>query len=224
MAESQVRQNYHRECEDGVNRQINLELYAMYTYLSMVSCSFYVNLSYQPPQFSFWLFLWVLCELFCILVPLSLTTLNETMWPWKALPSTSGRRPRKSWSTPKSWWSFRMTAAGASFCRTSSARPRTSGEPDSTPCRRPWSWKKQSTRRSLTCTRWPTSTATSWWVVLYHRICFGCIVPTGSGLASSCLWYSPGNGFSECAGWHSTVSRPALWVAHNYQYWTLLIC
>lgn len=69
MAESQVRQNYHRECEDGVNRQINLELYAMYTYLSMVSCSFYVNLSYQPPQFSFWLFLWVLCELFCILIP-----------------------------------------------------------------------------------------------------------------------------------------------------------
>lgn len=53
MAESQVRQNYHRECEDGVNRQINLELYAMYTYLSMVSSSLYVNLSYQPPQFSF---------------------------------------------------------------------------------------------------------------------------------------------------------------------------
>ena len=102
--------------------------------------------------------------------PLSLTTLNGTMWPWKALLSTSGKRPRKSWSMPKSWWSFRMTAAGASFCRTSSARPRTSGEPDSTPCRRPWSWKKQSTRRSLTCTRWPTSTATSWWVVLYHNL------------------------------------------------------
>lgn len=36
MAESQVRQNYHPECEAGVNKQINLELYAFYTYLSMV--------------------------------------------------------------------------------------------------------------------------------------------------------------------------------------------
>lgn len=34
---SQVRQNYHEESEAGVNRQINLELYASYTYLSMVS-------------------------------------------------------------------------------------------------------------------------------------------------------------------------------------------
>lgn len=33
---SNVRQNYHKESEDGVNKQINLELYAMYTYLSMV--------------------------------------------------------------------------------------------------------------------------------------------------------------------------------------------
>ena len=53
MAESQVRQNYHRECEEGVNKQINLELYAMYTYLSMVSRSFCVYRSYQPLLFSF---------------------------------------------------------------------------------------------------------------------------------------------------------------------------
>ena len=33
---SQVRQNYHQESEEGVNKQINMELYAMYTYLSMV--------------------------------------------------------------------------------------------------------------------------------------------------------------------------------------------
>jgi len=32
---SNVRQNYHEESEAGVNRQINLELYASYTYLSM---------------------------------------------------------------------------------------------------------------------------------------------------------------------------------------------
>ena len=35
---SQVRQNYHPESEEGVNNQINMELYAMYTYLSMVRC------------------------------------------------------------------------------------------------------------------------------------------------------------------------------------------
>ena len=34
---SNVRQNYHAECEEAVNKQINLELYAMYSYLSMVS-------------------------------------------------------------------------------------------------------------------------------------------------------------------------------------------
>ena len=33
---SQVRQNFHEECEAGINRQINLELYASYVYLSMV--------------------------------------------------------------------------------------------------------------------------------------------------------------------------------------------
>ena len=33
---SQVRQNYHVETEEDVNKQINMELYAMYTYLSMV--------------------------------------------------------------------------------------------------------------------------------------------------------------------------------------------
>lgn len=37
MATSQVRQNYHHDSEADVNKQINLELYAMYTYMSMVS-------------------------------------------------------------------------------------------------------------------------------------------------------------------------------------------
>nr|AFM87687.1 ferritin mitochondrial [Callorhinchus milii] len=32
---SQVRQNYHQECEAAINRQVNVELYASYTYLSM---------------------------------------------------------------------------------------------------------------------------------------------------------------------------------------------
>lgn len=37
MSVSQVRQNYHEESEAGVNKQINLELYAFYTYRSLVS-------------------------------------------------------------------------------------------------------------------------------------------------------------------------------------------
>jgi len=32
---SQVRQNYHQECEAGVNKQINMELYASYVYQQM---------------------------------------------------------------------------------------------------------------------------------------------------------------------------------------------
>ena len=37
MAKSQPRQNFHEESEAGINRQINMELYASYTYQSMVS-------------------------------------------------------------------------------------------------------------------------------------------------------------------------------------------
>ncbi|GLV37091.1 Ferritin 3 heavy chain homologue [Carabus blaptoides fortunei] len=32
---AQVRQNFHKDCEDAINKQINLELYASYVYLSM---------------------------------------------------------------------------------------------------------------------------------------------------------------------------------------------
>ncbi|XP_043535518.1 ferritin heavy chain-like [Chiloscyllium plagiosum] len=32
---SQVRQNYHQDCEAAINRQINMELYASYVYMSM---------------------------------------------------------------------------------------------------------------------------------------------------------------------------------------------
>jgi len=33
--ESQIRQNYHRDCEAAINRMINMELFASYTYTSM---------------------------------------------------------------------------------------------------------------------------------------------------------------------------------------------
>merc|ERR1719229_1349674 len=35
MAQNQCRQNYHSESEAGINRQINMELYASYCYMSM---------------------------------------------------------------------------------------------------------------------------------------------------------------------------------------------
>lgn len=34
--ESQVRQNYHQDCEAAINRMVNMELFASYTYTSMV--------------------------------------------------------------------------------------------------------------------------------------------------------------------------------------------
>lgn len=40
--ESQVRQNYHRECEAAINRMVNMELYASYTYTSMVRKTTYI--------------------------------------------------------------------------------------------------------------------------------------------------------------------------------------
>jgi len=40
MAMTQPRQNFHAECEAGVNKQINLELYASYVYQAM---SFYFD-------------------------------------------------------------------------------------------------------------------------------------------------------------------------------------
>lgn len=38
---SVCRQNYHEESEAGINKQINLEMYASYVYLSMVRSSWW---------------------------------------------------------------------------------------------------------------------------------------------------------------------------------------
>uniref|UniRef100_A0A8B9L4N3 Ferritin n=1 Tax=Astyanax mexicanus TaxID=7994 RepID=A0A8B9L4N3_ASTMX len=35
MENSQIRQNYHRDCEAAINRMVNMEFYASYTYTSM---------------------------------------------------------------------------------------------------------------------------------------------------------------------------------------------
>ena len=37
MAASKIRQNYHEDCEALINKQINMELYASYVYMAMVS-------------------------------------------------------------------------------------------------------------------------------------------------------------------------------------------
>jgi len=37
MAVSKIRQNFHEECEAMINKQINMEFYASYVYLSMAS-------------------------------------------------------------------------------------------------------------------------------------------------------------------------------------------
>ena len=35
---SRIRQNFHEDCEAFINKQINMEFYASFVYLSMVSC------------------------------------------------------------------------------------------------------------------------------------------------------------------------------------------
>ena len=45
MAVSKIRQNYHEDCEALLNKQINMEFYASYVYLSMVSMN--MNLTFD---------------------------------------------------------------------------------------------------------------------------------------------------------------------------------
>ena len=37
MSPANIRQNFHDECEKSLNKQINMEMYASYTYLSLYS-------------------------------------------------------------------------------------------------------------------------------------------------------------------------------------------
>lgn len=43
---SQVRQNFEEACEAAINRQINMELYASYVYLSMVRVRGFYNIPF----------------------------------------------------------------------------------------------------------------------------------------------------------------------------------
>ena len=39
---AQIKQNFHAECEAGINKQINVELHASYIYQSMVRHQLYI--------------------------------------------------------------------------------------------------------------------------------------------------------------------------------------
>lgn len=214
MAESQVRQNYHRECEDGVNRQINLELYAMYTYLSMVSSSLYVNLSYQPPQFSFWLFLRVLCWI----IFHSHSTLKSYYFErddvaLKGFAKYFRKASKEELEHAEKLMKFQNDRGGRIILQDIKRPAKDEWGTGLDTMQAAMELEKTVNQALLDLHKVADKHSDFMVSCLHHRIYFGCIVPTGSGLASSCLWYSPGNGFSECAFWHHTISRnpnPAL--------------
>ena len=51
MAVSKIRQNYHEDCEALINKQINMEFYASYVYLSMVSMNLTFDLTSSYRKF-----------------------------------------------------------------------------------------------------------------------------------------------------------------------------
>ncbi|KAK2916342.1 hypothetical protein Q8A67_000716 [Cirrhinus molitorella] len=52
METSQIRQNYDRDCEAMINKMINLELYAGYTYTSMASAFYFKRDDVALPGFA----------------------------------------------------------------------------------------------------------------------------------------------------------------------------
>lgn len=52
QSQNQVRQNFHKECEDAINKHINMELHASYVYLSMVSMICLLETYVQRMQFT----------------------------------------------------------------------------------------------------------------------------------------------------------------------------
>ena len=47
---SRCRTNFHSENEANINKQINMELYASYVYLSMVSSVYYSYIFFKKPK------------------------------------------------------------------------------------------------------------------------------------------------------------------------------
>ena len=126
---SGVRQNFHQDCEAAINRQINLELYASYVYLSMVrpkACSlqrqwhchahfhlttrFRFSLQSHASLFK----VYTIVFFFCSHTTLTVMTSHST-----TLPSSSAISPMRSVSMPRNWWNYRTSAEDGSSYKTS---------------------------------------------------------------------------------------------------------
>merc|ERR1712210_48177 len=128
MAVSKIRQNYHEDCEALINKQINMEFYASYVYLSMSS---WFNRDDQA--------------LHGFAGHFKTESGEERAHGMKLM----GTRPR---------------GAEELSSRTSPSQPPWSGELHLKPWRPLSSWRRQSTRASSTCTRWPETRATDTFV------------------------------------------------------------
>ena len=94
---SRIRQNFHEECEALINKQINMELYASYVYLSMVIIC--VNLKSHIRNFH--LPFLKLVNFFRVI------TLLVTMLPCMDLPNISRKIPMKNVNMLKNSWNIR---------------------------------------------------------------------------------------------------------------------
>lgn len=102
MSASQVRQNFHEDCEEAINRQINMELFAFYTYLSFVNiwCEYLMS----------WFWHKSILRRF---------TSTEMTLPCLASTSTSRTRLTRNAGMQWSSWNTWTNEVDGSFCKTS---------------------------------------------------------------------------------------------------------
>lgn len=92
MSENQLRQNFHEECEDALNRQINMELNTSYYYLSLVR---WISQFWCKTQFDNWSNNFFLRRFILI----------ATTSPFLGFTSISSKPLMRSVSMPWNWWS-----------------------------------------------------------------------------------------------------------------------
>lgn len=129
---SQVRQNFAEECENAINRQINMELYASYVYLSMVSHFllrmkvYYKEKLFRP------------------------TILIVMMLPCRDFSGTLKRIQTKNESTQWNCWNTWTKEEEKSFCRTLRIRRKSS----TTRLKRQWHKHLNLRRKSMRFVEW----------------------------------------------------------------------
>lgn len=112
---SLIRQNFHQDCEAAVNRQINLELYASYVYLSMVRDAL-------KWAFCYWSHVSIYKKINKHVFTVSIfrpTILTGMISPCQILPSSLAHSLKRSVSMQRSWWVCRTNVEAGSFSRTS---------------------------------------------------------------------------------------------------------